>query len=217
MAKTAQTLNAALPYAILLDSESDEGFRIAIEGLRLAVALGDVHRGVKFHMAALQRHLQLRHKLSDEQRGELIKIVFRLVVQDTPISMRVRMRWCNLLERLLQRGKHLKLSLPFRPLLNLVLRRSWPRLRKHEFTNRSSEHHYLQALARCASLCARHLATGSAAEIIAAIEPLLCAQDGSLVRRTAALSPAPTHAPHTLCSYRPSTQLRGATPRQASE
>eukprot|EP00966_Prymnesium_polylepis_P108084 2502894-Prymnesium_polylepis.1 len=192
----SETLNGALPpsYVSLLAAESAEGFDLAIDGLRTAVALGDLHRGAKFHAAALQRHINLRHKLSDEQKLELIGLFFQLVVQDAPLPLRVRMRWCGLLERLLRRAKHLELSLPFRPLFDLLLRRSYPRLRPHEFVNRSVEHHYVQALARVASRCARHFPAGASAEILEAVEPLLCAQDAQLFVGAALLSLLlPTH------------------------
>ena len=54
MVTSPETLNGALPptYAPLLEAEGAEGFALVVEGLRTAVALGDLHRGAKFHAAA---------------------------------------------------------------------------------------------------------------------------------------------------------------------
>jgi hypothetical protein len=181
-------------YASELDEEAREALRLGIEGLREAAAAGDLQRGASFHTAALRRYLGLKHALDDDKRTELARLLYHLVTSDVPASMSVRRRWCGLLCKLLKRMKHERLELPWRPLLPLLLQHGTSKLRVAAYASRSQASGHLAQLAKCAAQCRRHFPEGSAAEILEAVEPLLCPKDPQFFTGATLLSLLlPTH------------------------
>lgn len=167
-------LNVQLPYAALLPAEAEHARSLVLTGLREALRTGDLQRGARFHCAALRRLIGLKIPLLDEERIELIHMLFALVTADVPLPLPLRTRWCSLLVLVLKRGKHLSLELPWRPLLAALLRHSVPKLRRSEYRSRGSVVAHLGALASVAAQCRRHFAEGTTVDLLAEIEPLLC-------------------------------------------
>ena len=167
-------LNVQLPYAALLPAEAEHARSLVLTGLREALRTGDLQRGARFHCAALRRLIGLKIPLPDEERVELIHMLFALVTADVPLPLPLRTRWCSLLVLVLKRGKHLSLELPWRPLLAALLRHSMPKLRRSEYRSRGAITAHLGALASVAAQCRRHFAEGTTVDLLAEIEPLLC-------------------------------------------
>ena len=167
-------LNVQLPYAALLPAEAEHARSLVLTGLREALQTGDLQRGARFHCAALRRLIGLKIPLLDEERIELIHMLFALVTADVPLPLPLRTRWCGLLVLVLKRGKHLSLELPWRPLLAALLRHSVPKLRRSEYRSRGVAAAHLGALANVAAQCRRHFAEGTTVGLLAEIEPLLC-------------------------------------------
>ena len=167
-------LNVQLPYAALLPAEAEHARSLVLTGLREALRTGDLQRGARFHCAALRRLIGLKIPLLDEERIELIHMLFALVTADVPLPLPLRTRWCSLLVLVLKRGKHLSLELPWRPLLAALLRHSVPKLRRSEYRSRGAVAAHLGALASVAAQCRRHFAEGTTVDLLAEIEPLLC-------------------------------------------
>ena len=163
-----------LPYAALLPAEAEHARSLVLAGLREALRTGDLQRGARYHCAALRRLIGLKIPLPDEERVELIHMLFALVTADVPLPLPLRTRWCSLLVLVLKRGKHLSLELPWRPLLAALLRHSVPKLRRSEYRSRGSVVAHLGALASVAAQCRRHFAEGTTVDLLAEIEPLLC-------------------------------------------
>jgi hypothetical protein len=163
-----------LPYAALLPAEAEHARSLVLTGLREALRTGDLQRGARFHCAALRRLIGLKIPLLDEERIELIHMLFALVTADVPLPLPLRTRWCSLLVLVLKRGKHLSLELPWRPLLAALLRHSVPKLRRSEYRSRGAVAAHLGALASVAAQCRRHFAEGTTVDLLAEIEPLLC-------------------------------------------
>ena len=167
-------LNVQLPYAALLPAEAEHARSLVLTGLREALRTGDLQRGARFHCAALRRLIGLKIPLPDEERVELIHMLFALVTADVSLPLPLRTRWCSLLVLVLKRGKHLSLELPWRPLLAALLRHSMPKLRRSEYRSRGAITAHLGALASVAAQCRRHFAEGTTVDLLAEIEPLLC-------------------------------------------
>ena len=163
-----------LPYAALLPAEAEHARSLVLAGLREALRTGDLQRGARYHCAALRRLIGLKIPLPDEERVELIHMLFALVTADVPLPLPLRTRWCSLLVLVLKRGKHLSLVLPWRPLLAALLRHSMPKLRRSEYRSRGAITAHLGALASVAAQCRRHFAEGTTVDLLAEIEPLLC-------------------------------------------
>ena len=190
-----ECLNAALPYSALLEDEGVRTLTLSLGGLRSAVAIGDLQRGTNFHCAALRRTISLKHELTDVMRAESIRLIYALVTADIDLQLSMRRRWCGLLCKLLRRAKHLHLNLPWRPMFDKLVRHSSSKLRQAEYTSRAMAHSHVSALARCAAQARRHWPVGSSAEILDAVEPMLCAKDPQLYTGAALLSLLlPTHA-----------------------
>ena len=190
-----ECLNSALPYSAQLEDEGIRSLTLSLDGLRSAIVMGDLQRGANFHCAALRRAVSLKHELSDGKRAESIRLIYVLVTADIDLQLSMRRRWCALLCKLLRRAKHLHLNLPWRPMFDKLVQHSSGKLRQAEYTSRTTAHSHLSALARCASQARRHWPVGSAAEILDAVEPILCAKDPQLYSGAALLSLLlPTHA-----------------------
>jgi hypothetical protein len=190
-----ECLNAALPYSALLEDEGVRSLSLSLGGLRSAVAIGDLQRGTNFHCAALRRTISLKHELTDAMRAESIRLIYALVTADIDLQLSMRRTWCGLLCKLLRRAKHLHLNLPWRPMFDKLVRHSSSKLRQAEYTSRAMAHSHVSALARCAAQARRHWPVGSSAEILDAVEPMLCAKDPQLYTGAALLSLLlPTHA-----------------------
>jgi hypothetical protein len=153
-------LNDQLPYASLLPAEGAHARSLLITGLRESLKSGDLQRGARFHCAALKRLVSLKLPLPDEERTELIHLLYELITADVPLPLPLRSRWCSNLVQLLKRGKHLQLQLPWRPLLAALLRHSMPKLRPAAYCSRGVMSAHLGSLARCAAQCRRHFAQG---------------------------------------------------------
>ena len=190
-------LNTWLPssYNQGLDEEGQEALALSMNGLKQAAALGDLQRGAAFYTAAVRRFLSLKHELCDADRVELIQLLYRLITANLPVPFTSRRRWCSLLTKLLRKGKHLKLTLPWRPIFELLLQHSTSKLRVPAFTSRANQSSHVSQLARCAHQCRRHFPAGSSAEILEAVEPLLCPKDPLFFTGAALLSLLlPTHS-----------------------
>ena len=172
-------LNCQLPstYAPQLEGEADQWLTMALDGLRTAVAIGDLQRGANFHISALNQFVRLKYPLSDALRSEIIVLLYHLVTADVDVQFGSRQRWCGLLCKLLRRGKDLELSLPWRPIFDMLFKHSTSKLRTAEFASRSHAQAHVAALTRCASQARRHFPDGSSAGILEAIEPMLCPKD----------------------------------------
>ena len=193
----SDVLNPTLPpsYAPLIEDEAAQHLSLSLEGLRTSVAIGDLQRGANFHCAALRRFIGLKHTLPDEVRADAIHLLYTLVTADVDIMFSMRRRWCGLLCKLLRRGKHLKLTLPWRPIFDKLLEHTGTKLRMASYASRSLNQSHVSALARCAAQCRRHFPAGSSEEILTAIEPLLCPKDPQLYTGAALLSlMLPTHS-----------------------
>lgn len=188
--QSSALLNGLLPsaYEAELASESSAALELALVGLRGAASQGDLCHSTAFHCSALLRYMSLKHPLTDEIRVEAIETLYQLVVADVPIALRVRRRWAGALCKLLRKAKHLNFELPWHPLLNQLLLHSTSKLRVAHYTSRSSASSHLSQLAQCAAQCRRHFPEGSGAEIMQAIEPLLCPKDPHFFSGCAVLS-----------------------------
>ena len=135
----SESLNAILPpsYSSLVDSEAATQLHLALDGLRAAATAGDLQRGANFHVSALRRFVTLKHELSDDARALSIQLVYRLVTADIDLSFAMRRRWCGLLCKLLRRGKHLRLCLPWRPIFDMILQHASSKLRVAAYHSRS--------------------------------------------------------------------------------
>ena len=197
----SDVLNPALPpsYASLVDTEAATQLQLALHGLRAAVAAGDLQRGANFHCSSLRRFISLKHALPDEVRGYAIQLIYELVTTDVELPLSMRRRWCGLLSKLLRRAKHLRLCLPWRPMFDMIMQHANTKLRIAAYTSRSQSQSHLSALARCAAQCRRHFAASSSADILAAVEPMLCPKDPQLYTGAALLSLLlPTHSREAL-------------------
>lgn len=183
-------LNGLLPsaYAQSLDEESSAGLKLALDGMRSSASEGDLSRGATFHCAALRRHMSLKHGMTDEARVQAIEVLYQLIVADVPVALTVRRRWSSAFCKLMRKAKHLDFKLPWRPLLNQLLLYCTSKLRVAHYTSRANASAHLTQLASCAAQCRRHFPEGSAAEIMQAIEPMLCPKDPQFFSGCALLS-----------------------------
>ena len=189
-------LNPWLPasYRDGLDEEGREALQHSLDGLKEAAALGDLQRSAAFYTAAVRRFLSLKHELCDEDKAELIQLLYRLITAELPVAFSSRRRWCSLLTKLLRKSKYLKLTLPWRPIFEQLLKHSTSKLRVAAFTSRANQSSHVSQLARCAHQCRRHFPAGSSKEIMEAVEPLLCPKDPLFFTGAALLSLLlPTH------------------------
>ena len=186
----SDVLSTLLPsaYSDRVTQESGESLTLCLDGLREAAANGDLARGTSFHTSALRRSLSLKHALTDEQRVSAIATLYQLVTSDVAVAYGVRKRWAGALVKLLRRAKHLAFELPWRPLFAQLLRYSSSKLRVAAYASRASASSHLSQLAQCAHQCRRHFPEGSAAEILEAVEPLLCPKDPQFFTGCALLS-----------------------------
>jgi hypothetical protein len=190
-------LNELLPpsYASKLEAESESMLRRTLDGLRDAVAVGDLHRGARYHTAALKRYMGYKYELGDAERAECIHILYDLVTAEVEVELTLRVRWCSVLAFLLRRAKHMSLKLPWRPMFDCIMKHTRSKLRAAAFVNRGILQSHSHSLARAAAQCRRHFPAGTSAELLAAIEPMLCPKDPQLYMGAALLSLlAPTHS-----------------------
>ena len=73
------------------------------------------------------------------------------------------------MQKLLRRGKHLRLCLPWRPIFDMIRQHASSKLRVAAYSSRSQVQAHLSALARCAAQCRRHFAAASSPWASAAI------------------------------------------------
>ena len=171
-------LNRALPYAASLPAEAAASLDAAASGLRTALAIGDFQRGAPHALRQLALHLQRKHDLADQERRALILDAHAAVCHaDLPASTRAEA--CVVLSGLLRRGKHLNVSLGWRPLWRLLLAAHLPEHGPVSYESRSVAASHRVELARCVARCRSHFAAGEAQAMLDAAAALLCPHDAS--------------------------------------
>ncbi|KAI8578771.1 hypothetical protein K450DRAFT_245430 [Umbelopsis ramanniana AG] len=155
----------ALPYASQLDREAELWLSDICTQLVVSVQAHDFAPGCLFWVKSLSSYLDLKHALPRETRANLAKLLYELTIIPGMDSALVEI-WANACVRLIKKKKHLgpqDLSLPWRPLYEMIHKTFFPKSRQRTLVSESKQ---IASILRLAEYAQRFFPSGASQEIL---------------------------------------------------
>jgi len=186
--KESRKLILTLPdtYRSNIASESAQSVQYIKQGLTSCASTGDLYKGCNLYIRNLNKHLKLKYHLSDEDASFLSQKLFQIITfPDLDLSFQAK--WSKTLSRLLKKHKDMKLTLPWRPLYNVIKEIHFRSKNQEDYSGWATAKFHLSAMIGLVRSARRFFSKEATEEVIKEFLPLACVHENTMFKAMAFL------------------------------